>query len=233
MKNQTLRRVVALVFGIVMIGLMSALALAATESGSATEQPAPQDPGSLQENPSGFVVFDGSNVAPWRLYLGSNNNWMVPVEGPETTAYKSNVITVRRADHIKRDDAVQVEWKGGLGQVYFQEFKAWDLTGLAKQGAALSMVIRIDKAPKKSVDLKMDCGYPCAGTLNMTKLFKAIPTDQWLRVSFKVSCFKEGGANLGNIMAPMVLATKGSFEISISDVRVLMDPPPESLVACG
>ena len=233
MKNQRLRRAVALVFGLVMGGMMSALALAATESGSATEQPAPQDSGSLQENPSGFVVFDGSNVAPWRMYLGSSNNWMVPVEGPETTAYKSNVITVRRADHVKRDDAVQIEWKGGLGQFYFQEFKAWDLTGLAKQGAALSMVIRIDKTPKKSVDLKMDCGYPCAGTLNMTKLFKAIPRDQWLRVSFKVSCFKEGGANLGNILAPMVLATKGSFEISISDVRVLMDPPPESLVACG
>jgi len=229
----TLRRAMALVFGLIMGVLLSAPALAATESGSAQDQPASQQPGTQQEKPSGFVVFDGSNVAPWRMYLGSNNNWMVPVEGPETTAYKSNAITVRRTDHMKKDDAVQAEWKGGLGQVYFQEFKSWDLTMLAEQGAALSMVIRIDNAPKKSVDLKMDCGYPCAGTLNMTKLFKAIPKDQWLRVSFKVSCFKEGGANLGHILAPMVLATKGSFKISISDVRVLMDPPPESLVACG
>ena len=104
---------------------------------------------------------------------------------------------------------------------------------LAKQGVALSMVIRVDKAPKKPVDLKMDCGYPCAGTLNMTKLFKAVPKDQWFRASFKVSCFKDAGANLGHIVAPMVLATKGSFKISISDVRLLMDPPPESVVACG
>ena len=237
MKNQSvpiaMHRTLAIVLGLVLGGLLSAPVLAATESESAQEQPASPESGAQQDSPSGFVIFDGSHVAPWRMYLGSNNNWMVPIEGPETSAYKSNVVTVRRADHLKKDDAVQAEWKGGLGQVYFQEFKPWDLTMLAEQGAALSMVIRIDKPPKKSVDLKMDCGYPCAGTLNMTKLFKAIPKDQWLRVSFKVSCFKEGGANLGNIVAPMVLATKGPFTISISDVRVLMDPPPESLVACG
>jgi beta-glucosidase len=67
----------------------------------------------------------------------------------------------------------------------------------------------------------------------MTKLFKAVPKDQWLRVSFKISCFKEAGANLSHIVAPLVLATKGSFKLSISDVRLLTDPPPESLIACG
>ena len=114
MKHQsgqlTLRQAVALVFGLVMCGFLSAHALVATESGSEQKQPVPRESGTEQGNPSGFVIFDGSNVAPWRMYLGSNSNWMVPVEGPETTAYKSNVVTVRRADHLKRDDAVQVEW---------------------------------------------------------------------------------------------------------------------------
>jgi beta-glucosidase len=237
MKNQsgptTLRRAAACVFSLIMAGLLSAPTLAAPEPESAQEQPLIRESGIQQDAPSEVVVFDGSNVAPWRMYLGSSSNWMVPVEGPETTAYKSNVVIVRRVDHMKKDDAVQAEWKGGLGQVYFQEFKTLDLTTLAAQGGALSMVIRIDKEPKKSVDLKMDCGYPCAGTLNMTKLFKAVPKDQWLRVSFKISCFKDAGANLSHIVAPLVLATKGSFKMSISDVRLLTDPPPESLIACG
>ena len=211
-----LRRVTGFALGIAVIGLLSSPTFAAQESGS-----------------SDVVIFDGSNSAPWRMYVGSNSNWMVPVEGPETTTYKSNVVTVRTADHTKRDDAYQAEWQGGLGQVYFQELEPWDLTALAAEGGALSMVIRIDRQPKKSVDLKMDCGYPCAGTLNMTKLFKAVPQNQWFRASFKLSCFKEAGANLGHIVAPMVIATKGSFEMSISDVRLLTDPPPESLVGCG
>lgn len=220
MKHQTspvvLRRVTGFALRIAVIGLLSSPTFAAQESGS-----------------SDVVIFDGSNSAPWRMYVGSNSNWMVPVEGPETTTYKSNVVTVRTADHTERDDAYQAEWQGGLGQVYFQELEPWDLTALAAEGGALSMVIRIDRQPKKSVDLKMDCGYPCAGTLNMTKLFKAVPQNQWFRASFKLSCFKDAGANLGHIVAPMVIATKGSFEMSISDVRLLTDPPPESLVGCG
>lgn len=236
MKNQrcktTLFKPANSVFILIIGGWLSAATLSAAESDSAQEQPAAQEPATQQDPTSETVIFNGSNVAPWHMYLGSNSNWMVPVEGPETTAFKSNLITVRRTDHIKKDDAVQAEWNGGLGQLYFQEFKPWDLTMMADQGAALSMVVRIDKEPKKRVDLKMDCGYPCAGALNMTKLFKAVPKDQWLRVSFKISCFQKAGANLSHIVAPMVLATKGTFKISISDVRLLMDPPPGSLIAC-
>ena len=32
------------------------------------------------------VVFSGSGSTPWQLYLGSNSNRMVPVQGPETTS---------------------------------------------------------------------------------------------------------------------------------------------------
>jgi beta-glucosidase len=179
------------------------------------------------------VVFNSAVDTPWQLYLGSSSNWMVPVYGIETTSHKSKVVTVRKIDNVATADAVQAEWKGGLGQVYWQQSDPQDYRALAEQGGALSMVIRIDKKPKKSVDLKMDCGYPCAGSLNMTKLFKAVPQDTWFRISLKLSCFEEAGANLSNILAPLVVATKGSFKLSISDVALLADPPQESLVDCG
>jgi beta-glucosidase len=67
----------------------------------------------------------------------------------------------------------------------------------------------------------------------MTNLFKAVPEDTWFRISLKISCFEEAGANLGNILAPLVIATTGHFELSISDVRLMAEPPPESLIDCG
>jgi len=179
------------------------------------------------------IVFAGNQKTDWRLYLGSMNNWMVPIQGPETTSYKSSSVIVRTIDYQEKADAYQAEWSGGLAQVYWQKQDAMDLSVLESKGAALSMVIRVDKKPKKSVELKMDCGYPCAGTLNMTRLFKAVPEGQWFRASFKLSCFKDAGANLSNILAPLVVATKDDFKMSFSDVRILTDPPPESLVACG
>jgi beta-glucosidase len=238
MKNQkrdmTPRRLTAWVTCLLISGLLST-GVTATQAAEQPEaqQALPETTVKPQEGPPEIVVFDGNNVAPWRMYLGSSTNWMIPIEGPETKSYKSNIVSVRTTGYMKSTDAYQAEWKGGLGQVYWQEFQSWDLTELAAQGGALSMVIRIDKEPKKSVELKMDCGYPCAGSLNMTQLFKTVPKDQWFRVSFKIDCFKEAGANLAHIMAPLVVATKGSFKMSFADVRLMTNPPPESVIACG
>lgn len=209
-------------FSIILCALLSVDILAEDE-----QQSTAPETGVAEE-----AIFTGTSVAPWRLYLGSSSNWMVPVQGPVTTSYKSKVVSARTIDNVTQADAIQVEWKGGLGQVYWQEDKPRDYSALAKQGGALSMVIRIDKKPKKRVDLKMDCGYPCAGGLDMTGLFKAVSKDQWFRVSLKLSCFEQAGANLSHIVAPLVVATRDDFIMSISDVRLLKNAPIESLVAC-
>jgi len=178
------------------------------------------------------VIFSGDGDSPWRLLLGSSSNWSVPVNGPVTTSYKSKVVTVSRIDNLATADAIQAVWKNGLGQVYWQGDEPRDFRELSEQGGALSMVIRIDKKPRKTVDLKMDCGYPCAGSLDMTKMFKTVPQEQWFRISFKLGCFEAAGANLSHIVAPMVVATKGSFKMSIADVRLMSNPPIESIIEC-
>ena len=179
------------------------------------------------------VIFSASGDSAWRLYLGSSSNWMVPVQGDVTTSFKSKVVTVSKIDNLATKDAIQAAWKNGLGQIYWQEDSARDYRELSEQGGALSMVIRIDKAPKKTVNLKMDCGYPCAGSLDMTRLFKSVPKDQWFRISLKLSCFEAAGANMSNIVAPLVIATTGAFKLSISDARLMSIAPEGSLVDCG
>lgn len=219
----------------VLLGVLFALALVSVTGLARADDPLATE-GSIQAievNVSDRVLFAGNDEAPWRLYLGSGNNWMVPVQGPETSSFKSKVVTVRTIENAATGGAVQAEWRGGLGQVYWQEDKPWDFSGLAEKGGALSMVIRVDRKPKKAVDVKMDCGYPCAGSLNLTQLFKAVPEEQWFRISLKLECFEKAGANLKNIVAPLVVATTDDFILSIADVRLLTDPPPESVVACS
>jgi beta-glucosidase len=178
------------------------------------------------------IIFNGESQPPWQLFLGSESNWSVPVWGEETTTHKSEVLIVRQMNEDGAD-VVQAEWNGGLGQMYWQQAIASDFSDLVEQDYALSVVARIDEKPKKSVDLKMDCGYPCGGALNMTKLFKAVPEGQWFRMSFQLSCFEEAGANMANIFSPMVFMTTGEFTISISEADLRQNPPPESLIPCG
>jgi beta-glucosidase len=218
--------------------VMSALFASITYANPEPEQPADSQAEQKTKPSDGTgvsdeLIYSGDNAPPWRMYLGNSNNWMVPIAGPLTNAHKSKVVSVRVIDNVAKDDAYQAEWRGGLGQVYWQADKPRDYRELAAAGGALSMVIRIDKKPKKTVEVKMDCGYPCAGTLNMTNLFKSVPEGQWFRISLKLSCFKDAGANLGNILAPLVVATKGDFIMSFAEVRLLTNPPPESIVACG
>lgn len=179
------------------------------------------------------VIFAADEMTPWQLFLGSSSNWAVPMQGLQTTTHKNDILTVDWIDNQAKRDAIQATWTSGLAQIYFQGDYTRDYTELAGKGAALSMVVRVDKAPRKTVDVKMDCGYPCAGSLNLTKLFKSVPKDQWFRISLSLSCFEEAGANLSTIYAPLVVATKGSFKLSISDVRILEDPPTGSLIPCG
>lgn len=178
------------------------------------------------------AVFNGESVPPWQLFVGSESNWSVPVWGEETTTHKSEVVVVRMLEEDQKN-VMQAQWNGGLGQVYWQQPVAADMTEYVEKGYALSVVSRIDQQPRKSVDLKMDCGYPCGGSLNMTRLFKAVPPQQWFRMSFKLSCFEDAGANMANIFSPLVIATKDDFQISIMEVSLLENPPAESLVACG
>ncbi|MEJ2383556.1 MAG: putative glycoside hydrolase [Xanthomonadales bacterium] len=178
------------------------------------------------------IIFNGESQPPWQLFLGSESNWSVPVWGAETTTHKSEVLVARMLDE-NGADILQAEWNGGLAQIYWQQAIATDFSDLVEQDYALSVVARIDEKPKKSVDLKMDCGYPCGGSLNMTRLFKAVPEGQWFRMSFKLSCFKEAGANMANIFSPLVIMTTGAFTISISEASLQRNPPPESVIACG
>jgi beta-glucosidase len=184
------------------------------------------------QDASDITVFDNGSKPPFTLFLGSESNWSVPVWGDETTSHKTETLVVRLLEEDGRE-IVQADWNGGQAQVYWMQSIASDMRALSDNGAALSIVARIDSKPKKSVELKMDCGYPCGGALNMTRLFKAVPEDQWFRMSFKLGCFEEAGANMVNIFAPLVILTKGDFEISIAEARILKDPPTESLVDCG
>ena len=178
------------------------------------------------------VIFNGESQPPWQLFVGSEANWAVPVWGEETTTHKSEVVVVRQMNE-GGTDVLQAEWNGGLGQIYWQQPIASDFTPLVEEDYALSIVARIDEKPRKSVDLKMDCGYPCGGSLNMTRLFKAVPEGQWFRMSFKLSCFEEAGANMANIFSPLVIMTTGDFTISISEASLQQNPPPESVIDCG
>ncbi len=180
------------------------------------------------------VVFSGSTHSPWKLYIGNPNDWMVPVKGEKTSTRDKRNVTIHALKSPSGAISQQVEWSSGTtGQVLWKTKQRKDLSPMQEAGGALSLVFKVDKQPSKKVSLRMDCGYPCTGSLDMTKVFRSVPADQWVRLGISLSCFKNAGAELNKVDSPLVLVTKGNFGLTFADVRLDPSPAQESLISCG
>mgnify|MGYP000216989747 CR=1 FL=1 len=63
----------------------------------------------------------------------------------------------------------------------------------------------------------------CDSSADITKLLNALPPEQWVRLSFDLNCFAEGGLNIKNVDTPMLITTKGEMSLSIADISLVND----------
>ncbi len=178
------------------------------------------------------IVFSGSARPPFKTYVGDSSNWQKLVQGNQSSTAFGD-LTVTTVDGTVQEDSRLVEWKGGReSQFYWQSEAGVDLTNLRKEDAALVMIFKVNKSPKGAVTLRMDCGWPCSGGLNLTRVLRAIPEDQMVRLGVKLSCFEKVGVNLKKVNSPFVLVSSKPFALTISDVRVTSKISEKSLIGC-
>lgn len=182
------------------------------------------------------VIFRGGTQRPWANYVGDPSNWLVPVSAASVNG-AGNDIQVTNIDVQKQEDARLVRWTGA-GQFDSQFFwktpndRGVDFTEVSKNGGALSVVLNLTDSPAGKVSLRMDCVWPCSGRLDITKLLKRLPTDQWVRLSFPLACFEEAGVDMGSVNAPFVLVSSRKMTVSVFDVAIVNAPDPDSVVRC-
>jgi beta-glucosidase len=179
-----------------------------------------------------IVIFGSKEAENWPLFIGTESNWNQAVKGDETSNGGHPVVSVQKVAFENGPTILEATWHGGTGQVYWQRFERTDVSEIASAGGALSVVARIDRKPTMPVSLRMGCGFPCGGSLNMEQLFGDIPEGDWFRASFELECFESTGAVLDRINAPLIVMTDGEFKLSIIDVRITANPAPESLISC-
>jgi beta-glucosidase len=148
-----------------------------------------------------FLSEDDVLLAPYILYLGSQADYSVEVEGGgmpvlNGTAHTAEpdppfLMTLTAGDPNGPDDPPPVTvhqpgdgkdtvWNGGGAQVYLQApdrdptldgNQGWDLTGYLSSGGMLAFDAKVNSAPTGNVMARIDCNYPCRGELNATALF--------------------------------------------------------------
>lgn len=188
------------------------------------------DDGSLaelsEEVPAGVrasrkVYFAGGPVAPWELLIGDDQGWSVPADGAEA-ATGADRLTVRAIDRRVQEDARSATWTGnGAAQVYLQGAEPIDISRESNGDLALAFDLRLDQAPSAAVELRMDCGYPCSGALDVTDELAKLPAGEWHTVRVRLRCFADAGADMSKIDTPFLIATEGQLGLAFSDIRLV------------
>jgi beta-glucosidase len=171
-------------------------------------------------NRSETVFFDRGPVSPWRAFVGDPMGWQTPLTATASQS-ASKTITVTKVDHLVQEDALRAAWTGqGLAQVYLQATGGADWTALLKTPRQLAFSVKVHAPPTSQAILRIDCVYPCGASADITRLLKAVPTDQWVRVTVDMDCFVKSGLDPSKVETPFLISTRGKLDLSFSYVRL-------------
>ena len=180
-------------------------------------------------------VFDKGVKDPWTLYIGDDFDWSVRV-GPRGAVSSRGELNLSVVDREVQEDARRVGFTGTgrhLSQVYFQFEDPVNMRPLEVAGGALSFDIRLLKKPTEQVLLRMDCGYPCSGQMDITSILSEAALSDWQKLAFPMECFAQLGVDSSKVNTPFLLATTGELAFEISEVVLAETPDSADVMSCG
>ena len=179
------------------------------------------------------IIFSGSSQEPWLAYVGDASDWHRQISGTQGSSPQGG-LSVVTVDGLVQEDSRKLTWTGGHeSQFYWQAASPADLTDLKSKNGALMMEFKVDQHPMGVVTQRMDCGWPCSGSIDMTEFFKSVPEGQLSRIGISLQCFDKLGVDLSKVTSPMVLVSEEPFVLTIRDVRIVPDASQESMISCS
>ncbi len=189
------------------------------------------------ENVKEREFFTGSMHKPWTLNLFSGET-QIPVN---TNSHQVGALSYRTIDRNVQEDSMLLTLNGAenagvriIAQSNFRE----DLSRDIQLDSALSMLVRVDKAPTETVELTMNCegfGDPvgsCRAAINITEQLKTLPVGEWSNVTVDLNCFVKAGIKFGQVVEAFVLQTAGKLQLGLAEIKYLPDTADTSTLSC-
>jgi len=164
-------------------------------------------------------IFVRQDVPPFKSYIGSPDNWGGTELGNDPSAViRHTNIEARTSDVNVQQDAREITWKGGPGQVYMQS-QEQDLRPYLNADGAIVFDTIVTKAPTQRVVISSHCTYPCFSDAPMTKVFTDLADGAKHTVKVPLSCLDTGTLEFDHINTPFLIYTEGELEAAFANVR--------------
>jgi beta-glucosidase len=170
-------------------------------------------------SPPGSLYHAAHAIAPWSVFLADGGPAQVHLTTHQLSSPQGGVSVEETREGNK------ITWSGRQEGQFQISGRVQDLRTLAAEGMTLQFKYRIDRAADQPVSLTLLCTAPLCGTargarLDIGPLMRAAPLHEWHSESVALSCFSQAGAELGAVEMPFVIATSGSFEMTLSEVSL-------------
>ncbi|MEV7968782.1 exo 1,3/1,4-beta-D-glucan glucohydrolase [Sphaerisporangium sp. NPDC088356] len=164
-------------------------------------------------------LFNRTDVAPYKSFIGSPENWGGTEIGVDGTAAHAE-ISVVPSDVNVQADGLKATWTGaGPAQIYMQNpAGGTDLRGYLNAEAALEFDTIVHQPPAARTVISAHCVYPCFSAVVATSLFQNLPAGSKATVKIPVSCFSPN-LDFENVNTPFLVYTDAAFSASFANVR--------------
>jgi hypothetical protein len=157
-------------------------------------------------------------VEPFYLSLGTPANWGYLI--PDNKIFDAGAIKTEPAK-VGKSNGIKVTWTGGMAQIYSQSANTMNLIGYPISKGALVFDAIVHKVPAGQVTMRVDCVYPCRGTVDMTKMYQDMPLETKRTIKIALSCFSMTGTKFTIVNTPMLIFTDKPFVLSLANIRWL------------
>lgn len=153
-----------------------------------------------------------------KLYLGTPTNWAFVVPDKGKGEMDVGQISIEPTD-VAGEKGIKVVWNGGIGQIYSQTKRKKDFLDYVDAKGALVFEAIVHQPPQDQVTMRVDCGYPCMGVVDMTNYYKSAPVDEKVTVKIPLSCFEQTGTSFTGVNTPWLIYTTQPFAVSLANIR--------------
>jgi beta-glucosidase len=167
-------------------------------------------------------VFDLRAVPPFKLYVGDAGSWHIPVKGRTTTS-EHRVVEIQTTDWQRQEDARRIRWSGGAGQLLLASDVEVDCSVLFDGATSLHLTLCVHAAPTSKVILRQESGYPHTQEFDITSMMHSAVHGEWHTVEIPLTSGSHNGFAARKLTTPFLLWTEGTFEMSLSEIRIEKD----------
>lgn len=165
---------------------------------------------------TGQFFINGTPVAPWGLWLHSDNL------NKEASSFPTSIggLIVSKTDHKAQEDALRMKWTtSDYDEMRISASSSTDVTRQANGAMELAFSAISLNSTEASVQIGM-----CSDAASCDKTLAInIETGSWREYRISLSCFADLGVDMSNIISALKIAADMDTDIGLSNVRLESD----------